>query len=199
LALPTIDARPGLAEETAAVFRSRTRESLDVVVTREPGGWCAGLNDVWRRRGRACDVFVCASDDMRPHDEGWLPPLLSALERGELPAPTVIDPRWTNYGGHLQPVPDGTPSEFSTFPVLRRQWLPLVFPLPDDLHYFGDNLIAARLERSGIPCVAVPSSVIDHACDLRGRGAGAGSEGARMDVDAERFRRTLAEDGCPTG
>jgi hypothetical protein len=136
---------------------------------------------------------------MCPRDDEWLPPLLRALGRGEFPAPTVVDPRWTNYGGHPQPLPDGTPSEFSTFPVLRREWLPLVFPLPDDLHYFGDNLIAARLDRSGIRCVAVASSVIEHACDLRGRGAGAGSEGARMHVDAERYRRTLAEDACTTG
>ena len=63
-------------------------------------------------------------------------------------------------------------------------WLDAVFPLPEDLHYFGDDLIRERLARIGVPCVAVPSSRIHHRWDQRGRGAGAGSEGARMEIDA---------------
>ncbi len=136
MALPTIDARPGLAEETAAVFRSRTRESLDVVVTREPGGWCAGLNDVWRRR-RGADVFVCAGDDVVPADDGWLDPLLTQIQHGATPVPRVTD----------------------EFAVVAGDWLDRVFPLPEDLRAATSELIRARLEIGGA-ATAEPSFAV---------------------------------------
>jgi GT2 family glycosyltransferase len=190
IAIPTVVERADVCATTAAAYRDRTPVPVRVVTSTAPGGWCAGLNDIWRRC-RGADVLVCASDDMVPDDDLWLAPLLEQLERGMLPAPCVIDPRWTNYGGFDEPVADGTPSPRCTFPVLARRWLDHVFPLPDDLHYFGDDLIRARLDCAGIPCAAVPSSRIVHLLDERVRGAGSGSEGARMAVYAPRYAREL--------
>jgi glycosyltransferase involved in cell wall biosynthesis len=191
VAMPTVPERAEVCAETVAAWHERTPQPVEVVVSTVTGGWCAGLNDVWRRR-RGADVFVCASDDMVPEDDEWLFPLLDALADGALPAPCVIDPRWTNYGGFDEPVPDGTPSPRCTFPVLSRAWLDRVFPLPDDLHYFGDDLIRERLVGSGVPSVAVPSSRIRHLWVEAARGAGAGSESARMQLDEPRFRAALA-------
>jgi GT2 family glycosyltransferase len=190
VAVPTVSDRAEVCAATVAAYRERTPEPVDVVISTAPGGWCAGLNDVWRRC-RGADVFVCASDDMVPEDDEWLFPLLDAVGDGAFPAPCVIDPRWTNYGGFDAPVPDGTTSPRCTFPVLSGAWLERVFPLPDDLHYFGDDLIRERLVRLGVPCVAVPSSRIRHLWVEAARGAGAGSEGARMAVDAPRFQEAL--------
>lgn len=132
---------------------------------------------------------------MCPADDNWLPPLLDLMERGVYPAPLVDDPRFTNYGGHRHPVEDGTPSDMSSFPVLHGQWLGDVFPLPPDLHYYADNLVAVKLARVGIPCVACPSSRIRHMWAKEARGAGEGSEEARMLVDTARYTAALAELG----
>ena len=141
------------------------------------------------------DVLVCSSDDMHPADDNWLPPLLDALERGAYPAPTVIDPRWTNYGGHQRPVPDGTPSRMSSFPVLAGEWGNTVFPLPDGLSYYADNLIAVKLGLYGIECVAVPSSRINHLHLQEGRGFGHGSELKAMHAHSKLYSQALAELG----
>lgn len=137
VAIPTIEARGDRWREAAAAFQAHTCQPVTVIPSYAPGGWAAGLNEVWRQvRIRQPDVFVCGSDDMLPEDDNWLPPLLAALARGVYPAPCVIDPRWTNYGGHRRPVPDGTPSQMASFPVLHGGWCDAVFPLPPDLSYY---------------------------------------------------------------
>lgn len=196
IAIPTIAERAELCAATARSWQERTCQPLEAITSLAPGGWAAGLNDVWAQvRDPAPAVFVCASDDMVPADDNWLPPLLDVMSRGAYPAPAVVDPRFTNYGGHLEPVPDGTPSDMSSFPVLHGQWGDSVFPLPDDLHYYADNLVAVKLALLGIPCVAVPSSRIQHLWAKEGRGAGAGDEDVRMLIDSRRYTRALEELG----
>lgn len=193
IAMPTIPERAELALETAAAWQLHTCQPVEVIPSHAPGGWAAGLNAIWAQvRDPAPDVFVCASDDMQPADGNWLPPLLDYLHRGVYPAPCVIDPRFINHGGHLRPVPDGTESQMSSFPVMSGQWGDVVFPLPDDLSYYADNLIAVKLARAGIPCVAVPSSRIRHLWAQEGRGFGEGSEEQAMRAHSERYTRALA-------
>src|SRR5437762_2612340 len=105
--IPTIEERGDVWRETAEKFRLHTCQPVRVIPSWAPGGWGAGLNEIWSRiRIHPPDVFVCGSDDMYPEDDNWLPPLLDALSKGVYPAPTVIDPRWTNYGGHRRSVAD---------------------------------------------------------------------------------------------
>lgn len=196
VAIPTITARGNLWERAAEAFRRHTCQPVRVVPSWAEGGWAAGLNEVYEQvREDPPDVLCCGSDDMRPADDNWLPPLLSALRASAYPAPTVEDPRWTNYGGHSKPVADGTPSHMSTFPVLHGGWLDAVFPLPDDLSYYADNLIAVKLSLAGIECVAVPSSRIVHDHEKRGRGFGLGSEQKAMMVHSRRYSLALEELG----
>lgn len=191
IAIPTIEARAEVCAATIETWHANTCQPVETITSLAPGGWAAGLNDVWAQvRDPAPDVFVCASDDMQPADGNWLPPLLDVMSRGAYPAPCVIDPRFTNYGGHLEPVPDGTPSDMSSFPVLHGQWGDSVFPLPEELHYYSDNLIAVKLARIGIPCVAVPSARIEHLCAAEGR-----DETARMLIDSRLYTRALEELG----
>lgn len=196
VAIPTIEARGKAWEETAAAFQRYTCQPVAVIPSYAEGGWAAGLNDVWGQVAEdPPDAFVCGSDDMRPEDDNWLPPLLDALGRGVYPAPTVIDPRWTNFGGHRRPVPDGTPSLMSTFPIILGAWGDAVFPLPDDLSYYADNLIAVKLRAAGIECVAVPSSRIRHLHLKAGRGFGLGSESAAMKEHSWRYTAALEDLG----
>ena len=196
VAVPTIEARGDAWREVEARFARHTCQPVQVTPSWAEGGWAAGLNDVWEQvREDPPDVFVCGSDDMYPEDDNWLPPLLDELARGAYPAPTVIDPRWTNYGGHQRPVPDGTPSHMSTFPVLHGGWLDAVFPLPADLSYYADNLIAVKLQQAGVECVAVPSSRIRHLHLEAGRGFGLGSEQKAMIEHSRRYTRALEELG----
>lgn len=192
VAIPTISERPGMAERTAAIWRMRTPGAIVTTLISTAGAsWAAGLNDAAGQTWEGTDVFVCASDDMVPDDNSWLDAALPWLRDGLYPAPTVIDPRFTNYGGHPHPVTDGTPSDMSTFPILRGDWLPHVFPLPEDLHYYSDNLIAVKLQHTGVECVAVPSCRIIHEHAQPGRGCGFGNENTRLYVDSVRYSAEL--------
>lgn len=196
VAIPTIKARGKAWHDCEVAFAAHTCQPVTVIASYAKGGWGAGLNDVWQQvSGDPPDVFVCSSDDMIPEDDNWLPPLLRHLEAGAYPAPTVIDPRWTNYGGFDKPVPDGTPSHMSTFPVLVGEWGNAVFPLPPGLSYYADNLIAVKLAQAGIECVAVPSSRIRHAHDQRGRGFGHGTEQKAMMAHSRLYTAALDELG----
>lgn len=196
IAVPTIPERRHLWPTVEAAWMTHTCQPVAVIFSEAPGSWAAGLNDIWAQvRDEPPAVFVCGSDDMVPADGNWLPPLEHWLDRGRFPAPTVIDPRFTNYGGHLVSVDDGTPSEMSSFPVIAGAWCDEVFPLPEDLHYYADNLISVKLSRAARPCVAVPSSRIQHLWAAEGRGAGEGSEEQRMLVDTVRYTHALAELG----
>lgn len=196
VAIPTIEARGDAWRECEESFARHTCQPVTVIPSWAEGGWGAGLNEVWEQvREDPPDVFVCSSDDMHPADDNWLPPLLDALRAGAYPAPTLVDPRWTNYGGHSKPVPDGTPSKMSTFPVLHGGWGDSVFPLPEGLSYYADNLIAVKLSLLGIECVAVPSSRIIHHHDQRGRGFGLGSEQKAMMAHSRLYTAALQELG----
>lgn len=158
--------------------------------------WAAGLNDIWAQvREDPPSYFVLGSDDMVPAGDFWLPALESWIRRGFLAAPRVDDPRFVNYGGYDFPVPDGTPSQMATLIVIDGAWGDTVFPLPEDLHYFSDNLACVKLDRAGVSCVAVPSSVIVHEHAMEGRGAGYGDENTRLYIDTVRYTRALDELG----
>ena len=79
----------------------------------------------------------------------------------------------------------------STFPILRGDWLKIAFPLPDDLHYYSDSLIAARIYKAGIPAVAVPSCRIIHLHAHEGRGLSARTE---IPISADNY--PLIRDGA---
>lgn len=200
VAVPTIPERRHLREPVEEAWRHHTCQPIDVMFSEAGTSWCDGLNAIFDQiRDDPPLVFVCGSDDMIPSDDNWLPPLLTLMGRGVYPAPLVDDPRFTNYGGHPQPVADGTPSDMSSFPVLHREWLAAVFPLPAGLMYYGDNLISVLLARAGIPCVACPSSRIRHLHAPEGRGAGYGTEERRMLVDTVRYSRALQALGIDRG
>lgn len=167
VAIPTIAERGDAHLEAAKSFHDHTPLPCDIFVSWRKGGWCDGLNEAWENRDGQ-DYFVCASDDMRA-TEGWWEPLAEYLGYGLYPAPTVESPEVTSYGGFHEELPDGTPTSMSTFPVLKMEWLEHVFPLPERFHFYGDNVIADRLTKVGIRCVAVASSRIVHLADNRGR------------------------------
>lgn len=194
VAIPTIAARGEAWQIAREAFDRHTCQPVTVIPSWAPGGWAAGLNEVWEAvREDPPEVFVCGSDDMLPEDDNWLPPLLDHMARGTYPAPTVIDPRFINYGGHKREVADGTPSWMSTFPVLSGSWGDSVFPLPADLSYYADNLIAVKLRLGGVECVAVPSSRIRHLHLQAGRGFGLGSEDKAMVEHSARYSAVLEE------
>lgn len=197
LAVPTIPERFPRREGLEKLWRERTPEAdLEIVYSEAGTTWGDGLNDIYEQvKDDPPDLFVCGSDDFCPADERWLPTILPWLNKNVYPAPLVEDPRFRNYGGHPHPVTDGTPGDMSTFPILRGEWLPLIFPLPEGLHYFADNLIAAMLAVNSVSCVAVPSCRMLHLHAQEGRGAGYGSENTRLYVDTVRYTRALEERG----
>lgn len=187
IAIPTNGQRPDALKKTIRAWKRNTPVDLTFHITEHGDTWCAGLNDAYRAYPGA-SIFICGSDDMYPENDRWLDPVVEALERNESPVPLMLDPRFTIYGGSQQEVPDGSHTHMTNFPVLKRAWLKDVFPLPDDLHYYGDNLIADRLHAIGVPTVATLDFVIRHDHDPRGRGAGMGDESTRMEHDRQVYR-----------
>lgn len=197
LACPTIPERRERRKGLEILWRDRTPEAdLEIIYSEAGTTWAAGLNDVWAQvRDNPPDVLVLGSDDMIPGDERWLPTARHWLALGKVPAPTVEDPRFTSYGGHPQPVPDGTPSDMTAFIIIDGRWGHDVFPLPDDLHYYSDNAACMLLTRAGHEIVTVPTCRIIHVHAQEGRGAGFGSENNRLHVDTVRYSRWLESIG----
>lgn len=183
LAIPTIKERGDTWKATGELWGRVT-----VFPSWRPGGWAAGLNEAWEEHGDA-DIFICGSDDIWPEGD-WLPVVKHFLDRNQSPVPLMKDPRFTIQGGVItdEERENGTESHMTNFPVLKQEWLNDVFPLPEDLHYYSDNLIADRLHAIGVPTVFAKDFVVIHDWDERGRGAGMGSEEARMEHDRDIYR-----------
>ena len=185
VAIPTIQERGDAWKDVAAAWYERTPADHEVVCVPSwrPSSWCDGLNEVWETHGHLADVFCAASDDMVPQ-EGWLPAITPYLWKGII-APQVHDPRFSRFDARVK---DGDETRMSTFPIISQRFLSQVFPLPSGLHYYGDDLISDKAKEAGIPTIAVPSCVIDHLFDERGRGAGMGDESTRMAYDRQIYK-----------
>lgn len=197
LAVPTIPARAHRLPDLERIWRERTPEAtLEIVYSEAGESWCAGLNDIWAQvKDDPPDVFILGSDDFIPGDERWLPSIIPWLDAETLPAPLVEDPRFASCGGFLTRVPEGTPAAMTAFIIIAGRWGEHVFPLPEDLHYFGDNAACALLLRAGIPCVTAPLCRMIHLHASEGRGAGYGSENTRLHIDTVRYTRFLESRG----
>lgn len=189
VAIPTIEEREKAWASVGEIWRRETCQPIQVVPSWREGSWAAGLNEVYETLG-ACDIFVCGSDDIYPDNAMWLPAVVDCLARNESPAPLMHDRGRLIYGGSEQEVPNGTRTHMSNFPVLKGEWLSGVFPLDPDMHYFTDNEISDRLHKMGVPTVFVKDFVVRHTADERGRGAGMGSEQARMEHDRDLYERS---------
>ena len=197
LAVPTIPERFPRREGLEKLWRERTPEAdLEIVYSEAGTTWSSGLNDIWAQvRDNPPDVFVFGSDDMMPADERWLPSALSMIEQGYVPAPLVEDPRFSTCGGHATNVPVGTPADMTAFIIIDGKWGEDVFPLPDDLAYFADNLSCLKLRKAGHRIVCAPECRIIHLHAAEGRGFGFGSENMRLHIDTVRYTRILEKMG----
>jgi hypothetical protein len=197
LAVPTIPERHHRREGLEKLWRERTPEAdLEIVYSEAGESWCAGLNDIWAQvKDNPPDVFIFGSDDFVPGDERWLPSIEPVIAEGKLPAPLVEDPRFTSCGGFLTRVPEGTIAGMTAFIIIDGKWGDIIFPLPEDLHYFGDNAACALLLLAGIPCVTVSTCRMIHLHASEGRGAGYGSENTRLYIDTVRYTRFLESRG----
>lgn len=184
VAIPTNGQRPDTLQQTIANWRERTAEPLGFHVTTYGKTWAAGLNDAWRNHPDT-DLLICGSDDMWPQNGEWLPAIQPYIHKACI-APQVLDPRFSRWD---ETTSDGDVTRMSSFPIFAGDFMRHVFPLPEELHYYTDDLISDRLKEQGIPTVAVPSCVIVHGFDPRGRGAGMGDESTRMAHDRAIYQR----------
>lgn len=185
VALPTIVERGSAWVDVSQAWYEVTSEPIVCVPAYRPGGWAQGLNEVWELHPDA-DIFVCGSDDMVPQ-KGWLEAIKPWIDKGVI-APQVHDPRFSRWGPEVR---DGDETRMSNFPILPCQVLSSVFPiLPNEpQHYYADDTISDKAREVGFPTLAVPSCVITHLMDERGRGAGMGAEDIRMAHDKALYVR----------
>lgn len=197
LAVPTIPEREHRLPEFEQMWRDRTPDaSLDIRYSTAGDTWSSGLNDIWAQiKRRPPDVLILGSDDMVPADERWLPSAQRWLNQGLIPGPRVEDPRFVDCAGHPGSVTEGVPGDMTGFLILRGDWGKHVFPLPEDLAYFADNLAAVLLASAGVRIVTCPTCRIIHLRAPEGRGFGYGSENTRLYIDTVRYTRALAARG----
>lgn len=193
LAVPTIPVRAHRLPDLERLWRERTPDAdMEIIYSQAGESWSAGLNDVWQQvADDPPDVFILGSDDMLPGDERWLPNVMPWIEKGYVPAPRVEDPRFTTCGGFPYRILDGTPADMTAFIIIDGKWGGDVFPLPEDLAYFADNLASLKLRLAGHRIVCAPDCRIIHMHAPEGRGFGFGSENSRLYIDTVRYTRTL--------
>lgn len=179
IVVPTIDGREDYLERCLTAYAAHGGELEFVVVRNEKTcgrGWQRGAE---RAHG---DYIHLTCDDIEPC-AGWWEGAVRTIERGFVPAPRVL-----NTDGSLQTCgdvdesPDGARTDFTRLPfVSRAQWEVVQPMIP--LHYFTDNWVSDRCRAAGIETVVARDYLVLHHLAQEGRGAGMGTENARMTHD----------------
>lgn len=103
----------------------------------------------WREGARDAlgDYVLFSADDLELLP-GWLEPAVACVERGLLPAVTLVMP-----DGEIGLTgPDGEETDFPRVPFLRREWLARLGPMLP-IHYCTDEYVGHRGREVGLETV----------------------------------------------
>lgn len=188
--IPTVDGREDHYERCYAAYSERTPWSLEILTVRNENS----CGNAWQKGAEvATGQFLhFTADDLEPL-EGWSEIAIGAAERGELPAPRMLQPDGSLYGAYPWGNPaDGTPVTMSVVPFFERELWSKIGPMLPDHHYYTDNFVSWRAERAGLKITYQGSSYafIHHWAQAK-RGAGMPS-GDRMTHDEAIWRAAIA-------
>jgi hypothetical protein len=122
------------------------------------------------------DILHMAADDIEPQTAAWFPAALAVLERGGVPLGWVRED-WGWFG-----------RDFCRVVICRREWWP---KLPDEMHYWNDNLFTDLMVKAGHAPRVAPGFDFFHRRSMIGRGAGM-SETDRLEHDRELYKQAMS-------
>lgn len=193
MVLPTINGRQDVYEFVRGRYEKMDYEGHTLEIHMRYGqptvgcAWQMGMREALKR----ADYILLGNDDCEPH-AGWWRPAIEAVDAGYLPSPQVYDT-----GGYPQGLPewgkiapDWTPVGCALIPFFSKAMWEQIGPLFTG-HYYTDNFITERAKAAGWPCVLRTGFAFTHYWSMEGRGAGLGTEPARMAYDRELYARAL--------
>lgn len=201
IVVPTVTGREESLERLLASYvRHHGGFEHEIIVVRDRPtvgvGWQEGAE---RARG---DYLHLTNDDLEAH-ASTLATAVETVEAGKLPCATVFFPDGrvqTPRAGMVDWRPTGPWEHGCHVPFLSRAQWGIVRPLIP-LHYRVEPWMShVAKQRAGIDTVLRLGYAFTHHNHPVGRGAGMGSERARLDHDRREYERYLAaEPGPPCG
>lgn len=169
--IPTVDGREHWLGRCRASYE-RTLAEYEAEILVIPNQPTCG--DAWNIGVLAllmgqCDVIHLTADDIEAHD-GWLEAGFARLNRNELPAARIL-----NGDGSLQSCgdqfdrPEGFVTEIARIPLLTPPVAAAIFPIPDGMHYYTDNVVSDRARAVGWPTVVTRDYLFTHHLAGEGR------------------------------
>jgi GT2 family glycosyltransferase len=191
--IPTITGRERYLRRAKQTYRRRSTHAIRLWVEYEHDcvgkAWNAGaeaaLADGWSQ------FLHLTNDDIEPQN-GWDDAAISALNRGFLPSPRMVDhsSRTVEWGRSLSKIPNWTRVESTTIPFVPSEaWGKIGPSLP--IHYYTDDWLSLKARLAGFPSVFCYDYVFLHTWATAGRGAGTSME-SRMIQDHLYYEREVA-------
>jgi hypothetical protein len=197
---PTIDGREESFARMLASYEATIPANVDVdfISPRNCRTWGEGVVRGMAEAGRLQYVHLTADDlEALP---GWFEAGRETVVRGMYPAPLLDTFGEIAYGHPPTPdMSDWKDSQTSVIPFMtQRMWFAMmdqnVGEVLADLHYYSDNLMSHALRQAGVKTVGRTGYRFNHHHEMHGRGAGMGTQDARMQRDGIRFEQWLREE-----
>ena len=118
---------------------------------------------------RRPNLIHLTADDIEAHD-GWYDAGFARLTWHEIPAARIL-----HGDGNLQSCgdefdrPEGFETEIARIPLLPREVVDHVFPIPAEMHYYTDNVVSDRAREIGWPTVVTRDYLFTHHLAGEGR------------------------------
>lgn len=190
--VPTIKGREGFFEACLRNYRDNSVHEVRIFEVHDKPtvgvAWNHGYQQLLAARDDdPADYLHLSCDDLEPQ-YGWDVAAIEAIESGALPCPlqTRADGTPFQWGRATVPVPDWTPTTATTLPFLPWDLAEQILP-GLDCHYYTDDWVSWRANRLGWGDVYREGYRFVHHLAMEGRGAGMGTEDARMRNDLPIF------------
>lgn len=118
---------------------------------------------------RRPNIIHLTADDIEAHD-GWFDAGLARLHTHAIPAARIL-----HGNGSLQSCgdeherPEGYITEIARIPLFPAEIVPWLFPIPDAMHYYTDNVVSDRARLIDWPTVVTRDYLFTHHLAGEGR------------------------------
>lgn len=118
---------------------------------------------------RRPNIIHLTADDIEAH-EGWFEAGYSRLRHHHLPAARILHGDGTLQScGDEHEHEDGFETEIPRIPLLPAELAAVIFPIPEDMHYYTDNVVGDRARAHGWPTVVERAYEFTHHLAGEGR------------------------------
>lgn len=165
--IPTISAREKWLALCLAAYEETTETEWEPIVIRDQPtcgiAWNFGIE---RANGHYIQL---SADDLEPLP-GWWQAAIASIERGELPAPRILNPDGTlqSCGSDDEEHPDGEECDVARIPFATAEQFSRIGPMMRE-QYMGDYWFSHRGRKLGLPTKVVREYAFIHHYAPEGR------------------------------